>query len=524
MWKNIHMYIHNSVTLCSYAACNCSISNSILDTCDANGVCQCQPGSTGANCDICLENHFQEEEGCTGISHPYPTACRHTYIILSFFHTVECPQCYQELLALATETTSALEIKESIIFDLLVETSPYEPRLRNNQTAVQSIVDTTEDLSQHYALLQTQLEELTTAINVTLREDVMQLDATLQTLKTMSTPVFVLALSAEELMNRTIEEFLMAQESIDLLASFYIPNIQQSVSEINSSLSLSSEAVATLEAQIQQVSNETSALSELVQRLQYLASSALATAEEVDSLHTETEMTTSYLQQNVTYLEQAVNSLGPALETLAVDITETSALIQQQRESLPSIPSTNELNSLTENVSNAQNNVAILQSEVSEENHRVLMLQQSLNNSQQEVSRLGQDITDLTSEVTDLEERTQEAYGKSSTATSSAQSRIDEAEQVVASLQSFSGESFEVARAANEALESVSEITHTANYAIQTATAIQNNVSDIVNVVEEAMQLANDAENITLQAQMVCTCMYVYCLVHASVFGQEVCT
>lgn len=49
-----------------YAACNCSISNSILDTCDADGVCQCQPGSTGTNCDICLENHFQGEEGCTG--------------------------------------------------------------------------------------------------------------------------------------------------------------------------------------------------------------------------------------------------------------------------------------------------------------------------------------------------------------------------------------------------------------------------------------------------------------------------
>lgn len=409
---------------------------------------------------------------------------------------------------MATETTSALEIKESIIFDLLIETSPYEPRFRNNQTAVQSIVDTTEDLSQYYALLQTQLEELTTAINVTLREDVMQLDTTLQTLKTTSTPVFVLALSAEELMNRTIEEFLMAQESIDLLANFYIPNIQQSVSEINSSLSISREALATLEAQVQLASNETSALSELVQRLQSLASSALSTAEEVDSLHTDTEMTTAYLQQNVTYLEQAVNSLGPALETLAVDIAETSALIQQQRESLPSIPSANELNSLIENVSNAQDNITILQSEVSEENNRVVMLQQSLNSSQQEASRLAQDIADLTSEVTDLEDRTQEAYRKSSTATSSAQNRINEAEQVVASLQNFSGESFEVARAANEALESVSEITSTATYAIQTATAIQNNVSDIVSTVEEAMQLASDAENITLQAKRVRTCMH----------------
>ena len=40
------------------------VSNSVSESCDENGSCDCQFGAAGGNCSLCILNYFQTDEGC----------------------------------------------------------------------------------------------------------------------------------------------------------------------------------------------------------------------------------------------------------------------------------------------------------------------------------------------------------------------------------------------------------------------------------------------------------------------------
>ena len=424
----------------------------------------------------------------------------------------ECPQCYQELLALVTETATLLDSTESILLDLFIETSPYEPRLNTYKRTVQALVDTTQELTQRHTLLLSQMEQLTLAINVTLKADAVSLRAALDRLKATSTPVFVLAHSAEELMNRTIQVYYLGNAILPNLTTIFIPGIQRSVSAITSYLSLSRNALQMLQDQLQQTSNETTNLSQTVETLISLASSVLSIATEIDYQHNDIETEIISLQLNLTLLEQVADFLSPVLDGQALKISEIGALIEQQKQNLPVVPSTSELDTLIGNLSRAHYSIAALQSNLSLKHDQIIMLQHTLSHSQGEVDSLVQEISDLTSDVIELVTRTEDAYTMVSTVSYAVQSTIEDAEQAVATLQNFSANSLEVRRAANAALKSALEITNTATYAIETAKSLQNNVSEIINTVEVAMDHTKEAENITLDSEMVCLYIVLCCV------------
>ena len=400
-------------------------------------------------------------------------------------------------------TTATVDTTESILFNLLIETSPYEPRLEDQQSEVQDIVESAQSLSQQHDILQMQVDDLTNAIEMALLQDVAQLDSTLQTLKIVSTPVFVLALAAEELMNRTIEQFLTAEEEINLLRDFYIPNINQSVSAISNSRSVSREALQALMSQVQLLSDQENMISEQVGELQSLASMALQTAEGIDSQHENTKEVAASLQQNLTSIEEAVISLTQQLDAFMLEIMQIHVRTQEQRNNLPSIPSAAEIDVLSNDVSTTQNDISMLENTLSDKQSELNLLHQNLNQNRVEVDSLTQDISDLTGEAESLADRAQEAGNRSATAVEGAQRRINEAEQVLDILQDYSSDTFEVARRANEALELVEEIAASASYTIATASAIQENVSDIMEVVDDAMDKTDEAENIADRIEMV---------------------
>ena len=40
------------------------VSNSVSNSCDENGSCDCQFGAMGRKCGQCVLNYFQTDEGC----------------------------------------------------------------------------------------------------------------------------------------------------------------------------------------------------------------------------------------------------------------------------------------------------------------------------------------------------------------------------------------------------------------------------------------------------------------------------
>ena len=185
----------------------------------------------------------------------------------------ECPQCYQDLEARVWSTSTILNTTQHTLFNLFIETSPYKPRLDALQDEVDSITNSSLMNSELHYSLQMQVAILTSMVNETLREEVRKLETTIQMLKTISTPVFIQALASEELMNRTINDFILVQQEsqIDLLAD-YISNISQSLSTLNISHTLSTGILQSLTSQVQLLSTQAQQISYLVSELQSIAS------------------------------------------------------------------------------------------------------------------------------------------------------------------------------------------------------------------------------------------------------------
>jgi chromosome segregation ATPase len=348
--------------------------------------------------------------------------------------------------------------------------------------------------------LQIQVALLTSIINGTLRQELTKLEATIQILKTTSTPVFIQALASEELMNRTINDFLLVQQEsqVDLLAD-YVSNITQSLSTLNISHSLSTETLQSLTSQVQLLYTQAQQISELVSELQSIASMTLGSIEEIRSLSGDTIILTVSLQQNLTYIQQNVYSLRQQIKYFAMDIMQINIHIQ-----IPTVPSSNEVTMLLGNLSTSQHNIADLEDQLTEKQTDLQLLGDNLVESEIKTDSLLQDISNISYEIANLKNRAQEAKNTTMTTRDDIQWKISEAGEVLVNLQNYNNDTFEVARRANAALQSVAEITTDAINVMNTTSSIQQNVSEVIDILHEAMNVANAAENVTVAAYMVC--------------------
>lgn len=415
----------------------------------------------------------------------------------------ECPQCYQELKAKSYDTYSLLEEVESIIFRLVTEISPYEPRLNIQEDKVESIVDLVQRYSQQHGMLQMQVANLTALINEILHQKVMQLQEIIRRLETVSTPVFIQALAAEELMNRIIEEFLVSRQEINLLADLYIPTISQHLTNINSSHTVSMEVLQSLTSQVELLSTQANHISGLILELQYVVSMSLRAVEAIDILNRNTQEVTTFIHYNLTSIHQNVNSLMEQLQYFEMSLMQINIHVKDQKNSIPNISSSEGLLVLRGNLSTVQNTITDIEDEITEKQNEVYLLRDTLTNYSIRVDSLTQDISEYKSQTARFEEHAQTASNLTTNANNDIQQKLSEAEEVLENLQTYTNDTFEVARRANEALDSVTQISETASNAIETTTAIQQNVSEVMSIVQDAMDKANNAENITSVAQMV---------------------
>ena len=420
-----------------------------------------------------------------------------------FSPITECPQCYQELEERADSTSAEHNRVESSLFNLLIEASPYNPRLNDLRDDVRDIASLGQMYSQRHDELQEQVVYLTTAVNETLRRDISQLDASLQLLKTISTPVFIQALAAEELMNRTITEFQMARDEIAKLVEFYIPNITLSLSAINGSHIVTSEALETLRHQVQLLSMQAYQIHHLVVELLSSTNTSLLAVDDIQSFHEQTQDLASVLQQNLSYIEYSVNTLTQRVRIISLEIMQVYAAIREQMDALPTIPSPDTIEELTVNLTSYKNITESLNQQVVAKEGELSDLQEIIAGREEEVDSLLETLSEFYNQTATLEERVQTIGNLTRDTANNVEQKISLAEEVLENLRNISNDTFEVGRRASRALSSVGELTTETNAVLDSVTAIQQNVSELLNTVQEASQNTQNAENITQSALTV---------------------
>ena len=420
-----------------------------------------------------------------------------------FSPITECPQCYQELEERADSTSAEHDRVESSLFNLLIEASPYDPRLNDLRDDVRDIASLGQMYSERHDELQEQVVYLTTAVNETLRRDISQLDASLQLLKTISTPVFIQALAAEELMNRTITKFQMARDEIAKLVEFYIPNITLSLSAINDSHTVTSEALETLRHQVQLLSMQAYQIHHLVAELLSSTNTSLLAVDDIQSFHEQTQDLASVLQQNLSYIEYSVNTLTQRVRIISLEIMQVYAAIREQIDALPTIPSPDTIEELTVNLTSSKNITESLNQQVVAKEGELSDLQEIVAGREEEVDSLLETLSEFYKQTATLEDRVQTIGNLTRDTANKVEQKISLAEEVLENLRNISNDTFEVGMRASQALGSVGELTTETNAVLDSVAAIQQNVSELLNTVQEASQNTDNAENITQSALTV---------------------
>jgi chromosome segregation ATPase len=386
---------------------------------------------------------------------------------------------------------------ESSLFNLLIETSPYDPRLQEEQEDVQEIADLGQVYIQQHSQLQVQVAYLTTVVNEILREDITELEANLDLLKTTSTPVFIQALASEELMNRTITEFQMAQDEITRLVEFYITNITQSLSAINDSHSLAMEALESLTSQLQLLNTRASEISLLVSELISVTNALVATVHDIQTLNVEIQSVASILQHNMTYVQHHVNSLTQLVRRISIDIMELTVSIGEQMDTIPDIPSPSYIEELQASLSSSQSTVEPINNRLGMKVADISHLHDAVSEKEREVDSLTELLQEFGNQAQDLEDHVKIADNMTMTTVTDVERKMYEAEIVLENLQHFSIDTFEVARRANEALSSAEGLTSEADIVLESVAAIEKNVSELRLTLHDAIHNTYDADNIT---------------------------
>ena len=386
---------------------------------------------------------------------------------------------------------------ESSLFNLLIETSLYDPRLQEEQEDVQEIADLGQVYIQQHSQLQVQVAYLTTVVNEILREDITELEANLDLLKTTSTPVFIQALASEELMNRTITEFQMAQDEITRLVEFYITNITQSLSAINDSHSLAMEALESLTSQLQLLNTRASEISLLVSELISVTNALVATVHDIQTLNVEIQSVASILQHNMTYVQHHVNSLTQLVRRISIDIMELTVSIGEQMDTIPDIPSPSYIEELQASLSSSQSTVEPINNRLGMKVADISHLHDAVSEKEREVDSLTELLQEFGNQAQDLEDHVKITDNMTMTTVTDVERKMYEAEIVLENLQHFSIDTFEVARRANEALSSAEGLTSEADIVLESVAAIEKNVSELRLTLHDAIHNTYDADNIT---------------------------
>ena len=396
-----------------------------------------------------------------------------------------------------------METTDARIANLSTMVSPFDSRLNQTQNQVLSAVTDAQELTNEHERLNTLFTDLSNSIQ-SLSTQLVQLDTSLKILQSSSTPVFVLAQTAEELMNRTIQELNLAQEVVDEIATDILPAIQNSADSIQNSSVVGrmtanelDEYVATLSSQVDQLLNITNSIA-------LISTSAILGAEELISLHTDNQRAVSDLQQNQTSAQEALSFLMTELYTLTSAIASTTNQIRLEFEDLAMVPSEAGLNDLLTNASNTEGYANSLAGEVSHQDSRLSELARDLNESRLKVDSILQQVSNLGENISNLGSDSDDAHQRTSDTVSATEVVIKEAEMILNNLQNFSVDSFDIGETATETLQLVRMINISAADALSTARNIEETVERSMRNIATAKAVAIQAQNISFHLIQVC--------------------
>ena len=391
----------------------------------------------------------------------------------AFIPLAVCPDCYQQLQMYANITRNTLDVINTMVSQLSVMSSPFEDRLLQNQSEVQTTLTSAQQFEVQHTQFVNQFNILSTSM---LTMQLMQINTSLATLQVTSTPVFVLARTAEELMNRTIEEILAASEVVNTLSTIILPSAQESAALVSNNSVVANSTAMSLQTQFSLLTSQVIQLENLSDSIAAISMPFLTDTQNLQELHDDTRSTIMDLQNNITFAQNAISTLMPQLTSLAMSVSRLVTCVDEQLQNLASIPPINEVNSTLSNVSTTASYANTLMNESTMQSNRLAELTASIGLNRQLIAPLLQQISVINDNVTNLLSQTENADAVTSVAVNMTEAAINNTRFVLTNLQNFSDDTLAVSSAANNALSSIGMIYATVTNALNQAREIESNI------------------------------------------------
>ena len=427
-----------------------------------------------------------------------------------------CPDCYEELqqkfLWIKQSFNDSVLRLQQILASFGDEEHGVSDQFADAQeqtSTVLSLVNNT--LTRYYSII-VQYEYLISTLNNTLLSQLRQIEVDLSNLRSVSTTVLVLASTSEELMNRTMSDFVATQQALEqILQSMTIFEITQALNMIEENYMLINSIAADLFNSSQMISFQIYELNDLVDSTQMYSKSAASAVVNIQDTITIIESISDSLKLKSASLNSAILSSKGEMEMLLTAIVSLGTLIQQQSTHLPYYAIIeDDLGGLIYNATDTKNHtISDIIPEINSQFNRHTAIYRTISLLMENFNKLESNITNLTSRLSNayMDLTIQEMKAEQNLMLALA--TINRTQEILWSLQNFSSESQSISKG-------ISQVVGDAQLIESRARETQNLASNITGEIEQAnvevqnsLQIATSAKDITREAEQV-NCHY-YC-------------
>lgn len=420
-----------------------------------------------------------------------------------------CPDCYQELeqhfLSIKQSFNDSLEQLQQIFGLLGNESIPFSDQSVNAQElSTRVISEVNNSLSRYYSTIM-QYEGLVFTINQTLLTQLSQIEVDLSDLRRISTTVLVLALTSEELMNRTMNEFNSTQQIVQNVQSATLLEIISVVDTIEDEYMGVSNITQDLIHSTQIVSSQINELRDLVSSTVIYSDSALSTGHSVQDPITVIEILSDNLEIVSVNLRSTTQSTESDVTALLTAVKSLASLIQQQLTTLQHyLPLQDSLSSLILNATNTENHAYFdVVPEINNQFNHYTDINRIIGLSTQNLNRLEANLTILENRTSSIFLELIYLETKTVQDILSAINTASLAQEALWQLQNFSGDSLSIADSAYQTVQGIQMVKI---QTMKTQSLVDNITTDIelANAeIQSARHIATSAKNITCEMKQV---------------------
>ena len=384
--------------------------------------------------------------------------------------------------------------------------APFDERVLQTQNNISQLQDEAMALISRQRDLLVIYDELLFAINTTLRNEVAQINGSLDVLKRVFTTVYVTTFTAQELMQSLVSEFEAALTLVMQIESIDLPVIRGHSEAIQADAMNVSVEADELDYILANSSTQIEGLRNATYEILRLSSSILTDAATLITLQDGIRSDIERIASTYGDLDSDIDELDLTLTGFEMDLIDLTNRLQMKRNTLVEVPSQDGILSLTRNANETESFVRNdIITEIVEQTNQFRQLNESYTAQRGEFEALYQEIVNLGVNVSSLLEMIQAAHSEAVAISEDAQDLVRQAEMVADNLESFDNETFEIGREVAEAVMDIDELNRNASEELVEAQRLQEELSNTSESIRSAKELANIALETANNSLEVCS-------------------